>query len=140
MNAEDLCKKMQEEKKSDGENYYERIEQYFNYASNATINGVCTVDKNLAELLALVHGSNTKRTEGKNLLAAAALIFKPCLGVHDVADNLAVKLKHKCKLWDEIGVVSHHVNVIMLVRTGLIDIPKRLTGKFFYGSVILFCF
>lgn len=35
----------------DGVNYYEHIEQYFNYASNATINGVCTVDKNLAELL-----------------------------------------------------------------------------------------
>ena len=35
----------------DGVNYYDQIVQYCNYASNSTINGVCTVDKNLAELL-----------------------------------------------------------------------------------------
>ncbi|MBQ4141635.1 MAG: TlpA family protein disulfide reductase [Clostridia bacterium] len=35
----------------DGVDYYDKIVQYFNYASNSAINGVCTVDKGLAELL-----------------------------------------------------------------------------------------
>ena len=35
----------------DGVNYYDDILRFFNYSSNATINGVCTVDKTLAELL-----------------------------------------------------------------------------------------
>ena len=35
----------------DGVNYYDDILKFFNYASNSSINGVCTVDKTLAELL-----------------------------------------------------------------------------------------
>ena len=35
----------------DGVNYYDQILRYFNYSSNATVNGVCTVDKKLADLL-----------------------------------------------------------------------------------------
>ncbi len=35
----------------DGVNYYDQIVQYCNYAANASINGVCTVDKVLADLL-----------------------------------------------------------------------------------------
>jgi len=78
------------------------------------------LDQKLAELLPLVFGCNAKRPEGKDLLAVSAITLKPRLGVHDVADDLAVHLKHKCKLGYEIGVTTHHVNVIVLVRTGLI--------------------
>ena len=35
----------------DGVNYYDKLEPFFNYASNANISGVCTVNKELAELL-----------------------------------------------------------------------------------------
>ena len=35
-------------------NYYFDIEPYFTFASNSSLNGVCTVDKNLAELLQIV--------------------------------------------------------------------------------------
>lgn len=35
----------------EGVNYYDQIVQYCNYASNATVNGICTVNKELAELL-----------------------------------------------------------------------------------------
>ena len=35
----------------DGVNYYDQIVQYCNYAANASVYGVCTVDKELAELL-----------------------------------------------------------------------------------------
>lgn len=38
----------------DGENYQEKIEQYCNYASNANLNGICTVNKELMELLQIV--------------------------------------------------------------------------------------
>ena len=35
----------------DGHNYYDEMVTYFNYASNSSLNGVCTVNKELAELL-----------------------------------------------------------------------------------------
>ena len=38
----------------DGHNYYEDLEQYFSYASNSSLNGVCTVNKELADLLKIV--------------------------------------------------------------------------------------
>ena len=38
----------------DGHNYYDELVDYCNYASNSTLNGVCTVNKELAELLKIV--------------------------------------------------------------------------------------
>lgn len=38
----------------DGHNYYEDLEQFFSYASNSSLNGVCTVNAELAELLKIV--------------------------------------------------------------------------------------
>ena len=38
----------------DGHNYYNDLEQYFSYASNSSLNGVCTVNKELADLLKIV--------------------------------------------------------------------------------------
>ena len=38
----------------DGHNYYEDLEQYFNYASNSSLKGICTVNKELADLLKIV--------------------------------------------------------------------------------------
>ena len=38
----------------DGHNYYEDLEQYFSYASNSSLQGVCTVNKALGELLQTV--------------------------------------------------------------------------------------
>lgn len=35
----------------DGHNYYDDLVDYFSYASNSSLNGVCTVNKELAELL-----------------------------------------------------------------------------------------
>ena len=37
-----------------GHNYYEDLVDYFNFASNSALNGVCTVNQELAELLQLV--------------------------------------------------------------------------------------
>jgi len=71
------------------------------------------LDQELAELLSLIFGSNAKRPEGKYLLPHAVLVLKPCLRVHDIADDLsrlcwtrAVKLKHECQLWDEVGITG----------------------------------
>ena len=38
----------------DGHNYYEDLVQYFSYGSNSSLNGVCTVNKELADLLKIV--------------------------------------------------------------------------------------
>lgn len=38
----------------DGHNYYEDLETYFSYSSNSSLNGVCTVNEGLAELLKIV--------------------------------------------------------------------------------------
>lgn len=38
----------------DGHNYYEEMVQYFNYASNSNLLGVCSVNKELAEYLQIV--------------------------------------------------------------------------------------
>ena len=39
---------------SEGHNYYDDLVQYCNYASNSSLNGICTVDYELAELLKIV--------------------------------------------------------------------------------------
>ena len=69
----------------------------------------------------------------------AALSMLNAAGGRTVSGH-TVKLKHKCQFWDEVGVISHLMHIIMLVRSRLIDVPKRLTGKFFYCSVVFFCF
>lgn len=38
----------------DGHNYYEELVTYFNFASNSSLNGICTVNEELAELLKIV--------------------------------------------------------------------------------------
>ena len=38
----------------DGHNYYDELVTYFNFASNASLNGICTVNEELAELLKIV--------------------------------------------------------------------------------------
>ena len=38
----------------DGHNYYDELVNYCNYASNSSLNGVCTVNEELAELLKIV--------------------------------------------------------------------------------------
>ena len=38
----------------DGHNYYDDLVTYFNFASNASLNGICTVNQELAELLKIV--------------------------------------------------------------------------------------
>ena len=96
------------------------------------------LDQYLAELLPLIFGCNAKRSEGEYLLTFAVLVLKPRLCVHNVADDLAVKLKHECKLGNKVGMMSHHVNVIMFVRARLVDVPKRLAGKLFNCSVVFF--
>ena len=40
--------------KVDGKDYYDELVEYFNYASNSSLNGVCTVNEELAELLKVV--------------------------------------------------------------------------------------
>ena len=98
------------------------------------------LDQNLAELLPLIFGSHAKRTKGKDLFSIAVFVLKPRLGIHYVADDLAVFFKHEGKLGDKIGMISHRVNKIMFVRAGLVNVPKCLAGEFFYCSVIFLCF
>lgn len=40
--------------KVDGKDYYEELVDYFNYASNSSLGGICTVNEELAELLKVV--------------------------------------------------------------------------------------
>ena len=53
---------------------------------------------------------------------------------------LVAELKHERKLGDKVGMISHHMHVIVLARSRLVDVPKRLTGELFNCSVVLFCF
>ena len=89
------------------------------------------LDQHLAELLPLILGSNAKRPEGKNFLSLTVLVLKPSLCVHNVADDLTVKLKHERKLGDEIRMRAHRMDEIMLVCARFIDVPKRLACKLF---------
>ena len=98
------------------------------------------LDQHFAELLPLIFGSNAKRPEGEYLLALTVLVLKPCLGVHDVADDLAVLFKYERKLGNKVGMRAHRMDEIMFVRARLVDIPKRLTGELFNCSIIFFGF
>lgn len=76
----------------------------------------------------------------KELFSFAVFILKPSFRVHNVANNLTIEFKHKCKVGDEVRMISHLMHIIVLICTRFMDVPKRLTGKFFYCSVVFFCF
>ena len=72
----------------DGVNYYDQIVQYCNYASNAAINGVCTVDKNLAELLKKVAYACGLEVENDNQWLQMCCYYDVYGGAEQLADPI----------------------------------------------------
>jgi len=72
----------------DGVNYYDQIVQYCNYASNATVNGVCTVDKNLAELLKKVAFACGLEVENDKQWLQMCCYYDVYGGVEQLADPI----------------------------------------------------
>ena len=48
--------------------------------------------------------------------------------------------QHERKLRDKIWMISHHVYIVVLRRTGSINIPKSLPIQLFHSAIVFFCF
>lgn len=94
------------------------------------------LDEELTQLQALVLGGHAEGPEGQDLFTVAVAVLQPGLGVHDIADDLPVPLQHEGQLGDEVGVGAHHMDVVMLVRAGLVDIPEGLAGQLLHGAKV----
>ena len=94
------------------------------------------LDEDLAQLLPLEFRRNTEGAEGEDLPALAVLVFQPGLGVHDVTDDPTFQFQHEGQVGDKVGVGAHHVDEVMLVRAGLIDVPEGLPGQFLHGPIV----
>lgn len=72
----------------DGVNYYDQIVKYCNYASNAEINGVCTVDKKLADLLQKVAFACGLEVENDKQWLQMCCYYDVYGGVEQLADPI----------------------------------------------------
>ena len=106
----------------DGVNYYDQIVQFFNYASNASINGVCTVDKTLAELLKKVAFACGLEVENEKQWLQMCCYYDVYGGIEQLADPIRGLGAHSAFL-AEMG----KENVVTYDR---IIMPRGLWYKF----------
>lgn len=106
----------------DGVNYYDQIVQYCNYASNSSINGVCTVDKGLAELLQKVAFACGLEVENDKQWLQMCCYYDVYGGVEQLADPIRGLAAHSAFV-AEMG----KDNVVTYDR---IIMPRGLLYKF----------
>ncbi len=106
----------------DGVNYYDQIVQYCNYASNSSINGVCTVDKELAELLQKVAFACGLEVENDKQWLQMCCYYDVYGGVEQLADPIRGLAAHSAFI-AEMG----KDNVVTYDR---IIMPRGLLYKF----------
>ncbi|MBQ8260606.1 MAG: redoxin domain-containing protein [Clostridia bacterium] len=106
----------------DGVNYYDQIVQYCNYASNSSINGVCTVDKGLAELLQKVAFACGLEVENDKQWLQMCCYYDVYGGVEQLADPIRGLAAHSAFI-AEMG----KDNVVTYDR---IIMPRGLLYKF----------
>ena len=93
-------------------------------------------DEHLAQLLPLEFRGNAERAKGEDLFALAVLVLQPGFGIHNIADDPAIQFQHEGQVGDKVGVGAHHVDEVMLVRAGLVDIPEGLPGQLLHSPVV----
>ena len=79
---------------------------------------------------------HAQRPEGGGLHLFAQFVDDPGTGEQDAADDLPLHLGHAGQFRQEVFVASHHVDEVMLIATGLVQVPERFARQRLDGGVV----
>lgn len=79
---------------------------------------------------------NTQRTKGKNRKYLTTICKYICPSIEDMSTEHISIQADIIQVFHYGGVSSHTMNNKMLVTTGFIHIPKRISCQFFYSIIV----
>ena len=114
---------------ADGHNYYDDLVQYCNYASNSSLNGICTVDYELAELLktvADIAGFDDDENEWLKLCSYYQVYGSKGGQLEDPIKGLSAQSAYKAKLGKNVESNYFYYNRPIIPRGLMAEfIPDR---------------
>lgn len=116
-----------------GKNLYEQLEPYFSYASNSSLNGVCTVTKELAELLkqvAEVAGFSDDENEWLKICRYYEAYGKNAKQMEDPIKGLATFSAYEAKLGKNISTNFFYYNTAIIPRGKLAKFVPSKSGVY----------
>lgn len=119
--------------KVDGKDLYEELEQYFSYASNSSLNGVCTVTKELAELLkkvASVAGFDGDENEWLKVCKYYEAYGKGAKQMEDPIKGLSTFSAYEAKLGKNISTNFFYYNTAIIPRGKLAKFVPSQSGVY----------
>ncbi len=117
----------------DGVDYYEAMEQYCNYASNAVKNGYCTVTEELAQLLQKVdqlYGFEDEDTNEWLRLCMYEQSYGPGVTQRDPIAGLATFSAYTAKLGKNVETNSFYYDRIIMPRGLLAEFVPSKSGVY----------
>ena len=117
----------------DGHNYYEDLVQYFNYASNSSLNGYCTVNKELADLLKIVAevaGFEGTENEWLKMCSYYQVYGSDSEQLEDPIKGLATFSAYEAKMGKNVESNCFYYNRAILPRGLLAEFVPTVSGVY----------
>ena len=115
-------------------------EIYDGIVAHFSAKGKSILKESLANALTLIIGMHTERPHSEDGLFVSFFVFEQAFAVHYAADDLSADFEYMSKLRDEVLVVTHNVDKVMLAASGNTEIPESFTVEIFYFTVVVFSF
>lgn len=116
-----------------GKDMYEQLTPYFSYASNSSLNGVCTVNKELAELLkqvAEVAGFSDDENEWLKICRYYEAYGKNAKQMEDPIKGLATFSAYDAKLGKNVSSNFFYYNTVIMPRGKLAKFVPSKSGVY----------
>jgi len=94
------------------------------------------LEQRFADTFALIFGQHADGAESEHFVLYSPLVDNLSLGVHDVADDLAVDLGYEIEFRYERRDLPQSMDQEMLVTAGLVYAPERLPGQFLDEAIV----
>ena len=117
----------------DGKNLHEQLTQYFSYASNSSLSGVCTVNKELGELLkqvAEVAGFDGTENEWLKMCKYYQAYGKNAMQMEDPIKGLATFSAYQAKLGKNVSTNCFSYNTVIMPRGKLAKFVPGQSGVY----------
>ena len=117
----------------DGRDYYKELEQYFSYASNSAFTGVCTVNKELADLLkdvAKFAGFDGTENEWLKMCCYYEAYGKNVKQLEDPIKGLATFSAYEAKLGKNVSTNYFYYNTVIMPRGKLAKFVPTKSGVY----------
>ena len=117
----------------DGHNYYDELVEYFNYASNSSLNGYCTVNAELAELLKIVAdvaGFDGDENEWLKICTYYQVYGSDSAQLEDPIKGLAPFCAYEAKLGKNVESNHFYYNRAILPRGMVAEFVPNKSGVY----------